>query len=117
VVEAEVNANLHLAQSCHRCCATPPATGQHVIFPALAAGAGNIYPRAIQAELKRPLLLPASVVCVTRDSNAKAAGHGMPDWPPWFRHSMEFTIHRAAVNPDKPSITGQLLWGAQQPKM
>lgn len=81
------------------------------------AGAGKKYPRAIQAALKRPLLLPGCAICRTRDAGAAAASHGVSDWPSRFTHSMEFAISAAAATPGKPSITGQLLWGAQQPKL
>ena len=82
-----------------------------------AAGAGTAYPRAIQAVFRRPLLLPGHAVCMIRDSKATAAGHGMSDWLPPPTHCIEFTIRGADAALDKPSITGQLLWGVQQPKL
>jgi hypothetical protein len=82
-----------------------------------AAGAGTANPRAIKAVFKRPLLLPGHAVCLIRDSQATDAGHGNLDWLPRLTQSIDFTIRGAAVAFDKPSITGQLLWGAQQPKL
>ena len=81
------------------------------------AGSGNTYPRAIQAVFKRPLLLPGHAVCMVRDSKAATTSHSNLDWLPRLTHSIEFTIRGAAAALDKPSTTGQLLWGAQQPKL
>lgn len=80
-------------------------------------GAGRAYPRAIQATLKRPMLLPGHAVCQVRDADAAGAGLRVADWPQRFQHGMEFAISAAAAPPGKHSIIGQLQWGVQQHKL
>jgi hypothetical protein len=84
----------------------------------LGAGAGNIYPRALHAAFKRPVLLPAHVVCTAKsERNVKAFNQSLSGWPAHFNDSVEFNIGPVAAANGKPSITGRLLWGPQQPRL